>query len=536
MRASRPGRSADIGSFLKEHLLKAVLLVAVTGAAAGWLKGLAGNLLPDSEGPRCWIEEQWQSAQERWQKRFAGTPATDTDHFTVLLTRLARDPDGAQTAYVDASLDGEKGFHRLSTCRVITRYGNDRNAAEDRAEAEAEKLRTSMGADLVLWGEVGPPGSVRIWMTGPTVRADLKARPWKMDEHGEAAFRARFATALQAIVLAALKPARSRGEDNATSDLLRPLLPRLDALRTNLPEHLTPDTKATLLSSVAWGFNTYGEQAGDNEYLRKAIDAHREALAATDREQAPDDWASRQNSLGYALFTLGGLESGASHLEQAIATFRAATEIWTHEQAPREWAMIQSNLCGALAMLGERESATARLEAAVATCRAALTERTPVNWSLTQINLGAALLRLGERDSGTEQLNESASASRAALQGLAREAAPFRWAMAQMNLGNAFWRLGEREGGTTHLEQAVTAYRAALEEWMPERAPLRYAMLQTNLCAALTTLGERESGIARLEEAVAACDAALADRTRERAPRQRIMAQINRGVALWRTR
>jgi hypothetical protein len=68
-------------AFLKKYLLEAIILATITGTAAGWLKGLASNLLPGTEGPRCWVEEQWRSV-------FGGFPRADPAHFTVLLARL----------------------------------------------------------------------------------------------------------------------------------------------------------------------------------------------------------------------------------------------------------------------------------------------------------------------------------------------------------------------------------------------------------------------------------------------------------------
>jgi hypothetical protein len=46
-----------VRAFLKRHLLEAVLLAAITGTAAAWLKGLISPLLPAAEGlPRITVE------------------------------------------------------------------------------------------------------------------------------------------------------------------------------------------------------------------------------------------------------------------------------------------------------------------------------------------------------------------------------------------------------------------------------------------------------------------------------------------------
>jgi hypothetical protein len=221
----------------------------------------------------------------------------------VLVTRLANDPDESSTEHVNRALRGEAGFTRLTTCRVVTGHGASDNAKEEGAQAEAERLRVTAGADLVLFGEaVKRPGlheSLYVWMSGPTVRPELRAKPWVVEENGLGpAFREKFNTALQAVVLAALAPAQERSH-GVIADRLRPLLPRLSALLDNPPDDLTPKTKATLFSSAARGFQAYGEQTGDKAMLERAITTYGSALSATPRDSEPLDWVIAQNDLGH---------------------------------------------------------------------------------------------------------------------------------------------------------------------------------------------------------------------------------------------
>jgi hypothetical protein len=163
-------------AFLRKHVFQAVIIVALTGAAATWLNFVSG-LLPATEAPRCWVTEHWQAL-------FAGLPAQDPNRFTVLVARLDRDTDGSQTANLVDVFLGQRGFLALTTCQVVARSGANQIEAEERAEAEAERLRAEKGADLILWGAVASQGNLRVWMTGPTVRPDLKARPWTWDKEG----------------------------------------------------------------------------------------------------------------------------------------------------------------------------------------------------------------------------------------------------------------------------------------------------------------------------------------------------------------
>ncbi|HXY99525.1 MAG TPA: tetratricopeptide repeat protein [Stellaceae bacterium] len=448
-------------AFLRKHLLEAVLLAALTGAAAGWLKGLVSGLLPGTEAPRCWVEEHWKAA-------VSGVPRPDPARFTVLVARLNRDPDGSQTANVVDAFLGQRGFRSLTTCRVVARHGDDQIAAEERAEAEAERLRIARGADLILWGEVADRGALRIWMTGPTVFPDLKARPWTVDKGLlEPAFQGRFAAALQAITLAALAPAAEQSEGHAVADLLRPLLPRLHHLVADLPSGLIPDAKGALLFSAAWGFQIYGEQAGDSAVLEEAVTAYHAALEEYTQARVPLDWAMTQNNLGNALLRLGERESGTARLEEAVVAYRAALEERTRAQVPLDWAMTQNNLGNALLRLGERESGTARLEEAVAAYRAALEEytraRVPLYWAMTQNNLGNALAALGERESGTARLEEAVAAFRAALEERTRARVPLDWAYSQHGLAETMAMLAMRLKDPSRMQEALTCMRGAAE-------------------------------------------------------------------------
>ncbi|QIG47586.1 hypothetical protein G5V57_07515 [Nordella sp. HKS 07] len=57
--------------------------------------------------------------------------------------------------------------------------------------------------------------------------------------------------------------------------------------------------------------NNYGDNKGDNDALRKAIETYQAALALSPRESDPENWAMTQNNLGNALSTLGERESGS---------------------------------------------------------------------------------------------------------------------------------------------------------------------------------------------------------------------------------
>jgi tetratricopeptide (TPR) repeat protein len=199
-----------------------------------------------------------------------------------------------------------------------------------------------------------------------------------------------------------------------------------------------------------------GDEFGDNDALRLAIERYRRIRDLEPRERVPLDWAATQNNLGTALMTLGERENSTARLEEAVAAYREALKEWTRERVPLQWAATQTNLGTALETLGERENSAARFEEAVAAYRDALKEltreRVPLRWAMTQDNLGSALSGLGERESGTARLEEAVAAFRDALKELTRERVPIQWAATQTNRavrgGRRRRRLSRRAQGT----------------------------------------------------------------------------------------
>ena len=207
------------------------------------------------------------------------------------------------------------------------------------------------------------------------------------------------------------------------------------------PESTHDDKRIGYLAREADALYRQGDEFGDNDALRAAIERRKRLIGLNPRERVPLLWAGAQNNLGTALTSLGERESGTARLEEAVVAYREALKERTRERVPLDWAETQNNLGVALWTLGERGSGTARLEEAVAAYREALKERTrervPLDWAATHNNLGNALVHLGERGSGTAKLEEAVAAYREALKELTRERVPLQWAATQNNLGNA---------------------------------------------------------------------------------------------------
>jgi tetratricopeptide (TPR) repeat protein len=298
----------------------------------------------------------------------------------------------------------------------------------------------------------------------------LKAQAQKAIEEGELAKADAF--------LADVEAEQRHALDRLAADAAETLVKRGDIALTRLryreaakhfanaaalfsPNGPHEDIRIAFLKMEAFALYLQGDEFGDNDYLRAAIDRFKRLLDLNQRERAPVEWTTTQNNLAEALRTLGARESGTQKLEEAAAAFRE--------------------------VLKERTR-----------------ERVPLDWAETQSDLGSTLFLLGTRESGNEKLEEAVVAFHEALKEYTRERNPAEWALTQNNLANVLWTLGWRERGTKKLEEAVAAYREALKEWSRERAPLAWAMTQNNLGLALRTLGARESGMEKLEEALTA--------------------------------
>jgi tetratricopeptide (TPR) repeat protein len=296
-----------------------------------------------------------------------------------------------------------------------------------------------------------------------------------------------------------------------------------------LPDSAQEDKRIGYFKREADALYKQGDEFGDNDALRSAIERRRALISLMPREHAPLAWAEAQNDLGLAFHTLGEREGGTEKLEQALVAFREALKERTNERTPLEWAMTQNNLGVTLTRLGERETGTAKLEEAVVAFQNAMKEitrdRAPLEWATIQSNTGGALALLAVREGGNTKKEEAIIAFREALKERTRERAPLDWAMTQINLANTLAALGE-------LERAIEALREIPKEYTRERAPLYWAMIQQSVGMWLAVLGESETGTTKLEEAVMVLQEALKERTRERVPLDWAISVGTQGWAL----
>lgn len=290
------------------------------------------------------------------------------------------------------------------------------------------------------------------------------------------------------------------------------------------------------LSKQASALQAYGDEFGDNDILKRAIEIYERISSEYYDNSFLFEWSGNQNNLGLALQILGSREGGTDHLEKAVSAFENALNELTRQKNPIEWGCIQSNLGRTLQILGERESGPEKLELAIVAFNNALQELTqqsdPHQWARTQVALGNALQTLGRREEGSVRLEQSVQAYGVALRAWSSEASPLELAMTKERLGTALLNLGRREKETYRLEMAIEAFRDALRERTRERLPLEWARTQNCLGYTLAILGERNADLERLEESIGNCRNALMEQTPERAPIDWAKTQDSLGYAL----
>lgn len=130
------------------------------------------------------------------------------------------------------------------------------------------------------------------------------------------------------------------------------------------------------LNKEAEALRRQGDEFGDNDAARSAIERYRHLAELRPRNAFTPDWAMTQKNLGDALRVLGERERGMARLEDAVAALRDAVQEQPRERVPLDWAMSTGDLGVALMRLAERRGdaemaklAVQQIEAAFATSR-----------------------------------------------------------------------------------------------------------------------------------------------------------------------
>lgn len=324
--------------------------------------------------------------------------------------------------------------------------------------------------DLVLWGDVPPPGTTLFihFAAPPPADADhagtispFQALTLPVDFDPEI-----FGGLLLATALAAMN-VKGDGKTQKRRALVAEALEHAAQDMQRIPSDFTTREKASVHAAFANALSTFGHLFPGGEVYHRAAVAYAQAIKGTLRGESPTNWAYLQRNLGTVLQALGERGDDADILKNAAAAYRAALEVFTFESTPFPWATTHNRLGEVLYRLDSKSGETAGLKEALSVYQSALKvfnrHSTPLLWAETMNNLGQTAQILGRSMGNKEVVGRAVSACEQALKVRTQEKHPTLWASTQNNMGSALFLLGRMSGEDTHYQKALDAFMGARE-------------------------------------------------------------------------
>jgi tetratricopeptide (TPR) repeat protein len=442
----------------------------------GWLTGMFSGM--GDKGRR--------KAKRVSQNTFAPSGAGAALPPKVLLVNLIEDPRGKVANHVIDSLNNFDGWdvYRIKQELEVPVEGTlaERLLA---AAADGHMLMKEESADILLWGEVD----------GETLRLRfLPAIPSSDSQPGAfglgdwLALPAQFGPELEEVlhvsVLATVGPT-FRGARARLGERLGEKLQMVKVFLEAMPEGLTVEQQASILTCIGNGFGAHSRLGGGGKRLGHAITTYKLARARVSAETAPVAWAITQSHLGAALRSKGIKTKETAPLKAAAVIYRQIADTLGRGEHPNDWALAQLNLGQVLFKLAHMENQTAYYEESGKAHEEALSvytkEKMPARWAEVTDNHGVVLMTLGEMANANATLEQAVTKLRKALGVRNRERFPEQWAQTANNLGAACFALGKRKSGATLLREAISCFEGAQEIFTESGATKRAAVIGKNL-------------------------------------------------------
>jgi len=408
-----------------------------------------------------------------WSKLLGIPGGARAEKLQILVAPLAGEDGTALARKVAKALERRKGL-RVKLLRkpllpeTEDSPGQATGAALINGLGNARAILAKAEADLLVWGEVVPPGmtihlkfvSFASWNDDPPGAFHGDATLPLPAEFGEP-----FADFLHAVTLAAIVP-KSNGKAAA---LNRDLPLALDSARPALeiaPGDLTRRERGLFNAAYANALARVAAGRADTGLYNRAAETYKECLAILSEADTPLDWAFAQKNLGLTLQVLAERTDDEKALDEAADALRAALRILNKDEHPLDWAAAQNRLGEVLYRLDFESGDTTMLKHALGAYQSALQvytkSETPMRWAEVMNNFAQVTQVLGEQLKNPEALEKAAQACRAALEIRTKQKAPMLWASTQNNLGSALFLLGKLTNTITHLEGAAEAFDLAL--------------------------------------------------------------------------
>lgn len=412
-----------------------------------------------------------QAAKPGLFKRLFGLAPSEED----LVIAIGPFPDAAEQ---DLARTVGAAFQDLAHVRL--RYvkdtpvlgPNDVNRLEN-LPAAAQQAIAWLGkenADLVIWGDIPPPGTTMFihFMAPPPVDMDPAGTisPFQPLNLPVGFLAEDFGGLLVATALAAINVQTDAKRQNRRN-LIAEALERASQDISRIPRDFTLREKATVHAAYANALAAFAHLFPGGEVYHRAADAYGLALKGTLKGDSPTNWAYIQRNLGTMLQAIGERSDDVTTLDQALTAYRHALEVFTLNNTPFPWATTQNRIGEVLYRLDIKSGETAGLKEALTAFQGALKvltkKSTPLLWSETLNNLGQVAQVLGREINNTEVVERAVSACQQALKVRTRDQHPTLWATTQNNMGSALFLLGRMSGDELYFQQALEAFMGARE-------------------------------------------------------------------------
>ena len=202
-------------------------------------------------------------------------------------------------------------------------------------------------ADVVLWGDIPPPGTTFFihFAAPPPVDTDpagiispFQALTLPVGFEPDAIGGLLVATALAAMNV------EGEGKKKSRRALVAETLERAAQDMGRLPSDFTLREQASVQAAFANALAAFGHLFPGGEVYHRAAQAYVQAIKGTLRTESPTNWAYLQRNLGTVLQALGERSDDTETLNTAVAAFRAALEVFTFENTPFPWATTNNRL------------------------------------------------------------------------------------------------------------------------------------------------------------------------------------------------
>jgi len=402
--------------------------------------------------------------------RLFGTAPTGTELEIVIVPFIdAAGVDHSRSiAQVFSNLDGVRAKQLRETPTLTPEV----NRADHLPAACAQAMNWigKYNADLVIWGDVPPPGTTLFihFAAPPPIDEDPAGTisPFQALNLPVGFDPQTLGALVLAAALAAMYPQNDAKRQNRRT-LVADALERAAEAIEHLPNDFTMREQASVQAMFANALASFGHLFPGTEVYHRASLAYTKSIQGTMRSESPTNWAYLQRNQGSVLQALGERTGDIDTLEHAAEAYRAALEVFTRDTTPFPWATTQSKLAEVLYRLDSKSGETKGLKEALTLYQLALKvlnkSSTPQLWGETMNNLGQAAQVLGRELGNEEVLERSVEACKQALTVRKRDTQPTLWAATQNNMGSALFLLGRMTRHGHYFESALNAFMGARE-------------------------------------------------------------------------